>query len=205
VTDGRSGPISLTLSDGTRHSGTVIARPGMPWQIWRISLTFDEFKLVRSRLPAYVSDAQGVLPGSTARLEPAVGAQPLTVGVPLFTYRTSHSIVTIRAFVDGDSLGLGRVAGGSPVVPGRGKYFGSVKVIRDGLDAPWAYGFLSPRMARVIVRLANGRTVPAKIIKLGRYRVFAVQLIDERPGDRGQHDMILTYDAAGRPLATWRA
>jgi hypothetical protein len=214
VTDGRSGSVALTLPQGTRHVGTTIVHSGLPWKIWQIIIYTDDMSKFRAGATAIVSDAQGVLVSAAAgTTSPSFSAspfpasillRPLTVGAPVFSYRTARTTVTMRAFVDGDKVGLGSTES-TFGQPGRGNYFGSVKEVRDGIGAPWVYGFLSPRMARVVLRLADGRTVPAKIVQVGRHRVFAVQLIDEPPGGRSRHDMILTYDAAGTALASWRA
>ncbi|HEX6472647.1 MAG TPA: hypothetical protein VF069_26385 [Streptosporangiaceae bacterium] len=205
VTDGRSGPVTATLPSGTRHTGDAITVPGRPWRIWRIVYAREMGDLTRDAESTVVSDAQGALPGKPARqVYPLLSPRPLTTGVPAFSYRAAGQTVTMHVFVDGTCLQLGH-GGALPAVPGRGKYFGSVRRVDKSIDHPWIYGFLSPRMAAVALRLADGRTVPARIVRAGPYRVFAVELVDERPGDRGGHDLILSYDAAGKPLASRRA
>jgi hypothetical protein len=204
VTDGRSGSVTVTLPGGTRRGSVVLAGPGLPWRIWSAVFAYDPTKPGAGGQPA-VTDGQGVLPGLGARpASSLIHPRPLTTGVPVFSYRAAGETVTMHVFVDGTSLRLGH-GGDLPAVPGRGKYFGSVRRVDKSIEHPWLYGFLSPRMARVVLRLADGRTVPARIVRAGRYRVFAVELVDERPGDPGGHDVVLSYDAAGKPLASRRA
>jgi hypothetical protein len=131
--------------------------------------------------------------------------RPLTVGTPLFGYRLpGGGSATMHVYVDGPVVGLG-ATGSRWASAGSGPYFGAVKSVREGPDAPWWYGIMSPRMTRVTAELDDGRVLTAKIRPVGRHRVFMVRLDGVPPGGpQNATGRLVGYDAAGKALATWK-
>ncbi|MBW8483215.1 hypothetical protein [Actinomadura parmotrematis] len=217
---GVAAPAVTGIQAGPAMTGAAVSFGGGSPRIWRLAYTSDAgtrasvltFTTSAGRTGTLIATSDGGTAQAIATAEPARTVsyaesrpRPLTAGVPLFTLRRGSRQVPVKVFQDGLWIGFGSDVSeeASPVSRRYPLSFGLVREAPETGSDRWWYGSLGEKVARVELRLNDGRTLSARMTDLTNARAFALHVTGVK-GRRNRIGTLVAFDAAGRAAHTYR-
>jgi hypothetical protein len=207
--------VSARLADGRTVPGVVVSGRGFPYKFWAVVRPASQNAQIIFR------GAGGAELGHLAMAaQYPVPPRPRTGGIVVFRYPAGTQEATAGTMtaylLDGRVIGSrGKVVGfwdsdSSSVISGVGPSWSSAVVsvggdYTQGATEAWFYGYARQNVARVVLRLADGRQYGAPTIAGwagSGLRLWAFAVPTRYLAGGGQpHEVLTGYDAAGHVVA----